>query len=427
MTTVPLVSIYTPSHQPKYLDQCLDSLLKQTYTHWEWVVLLNHDAQWSPKVTTTDHPPIKIIFDNQLDGIGAIKRRACAEAKGEILVELDHDDLLMPKTLDLIVQTFKDNPEVVFVYSDCAQIHSDGTPDQSHFNLSSGWQYKEEIIDHQTFLCAHSFEPMPHNLGYIWYAPNHVRSFRQTAYQQIGGYDSKKTILDDQDLMCRLYQIGSFKHIHECLYLQRIHENNTQKQININQQIQKETIVLYDQYFEKMALTWAKRNHLLAIDLGSLHHKPEGYLGVDQEAGAGVDIVTKLPNRLPLEDNSVGVIRAVDFLEHIADKIALINELYRVLAPNGYLISLTPSTDGRGAFQDPTHVAFYNENSFWYYTNQQYQKYVPSITVKFQSSRIVTYFPTEWHRKNQISYVAANLIAIKPEANVPRCGGQLLI
>ena len=33
------------------------------------------------------------------------------------------------------------------------------------------------------------------------------------------------------------------------------------------------------------------------------------------------------------------------------------------------LLSLTPSTDGRGAYQDPTHVAFYNENSFWYYTN----------------------------------------------------------
>ena len=33
--------------------------------------------------------------------------------------------------------------------------------------------------------------------------------------------------------------------------------------------------------------------------------------------------------------------------------------------------ALTPSTDGRGAFQDPTHVSFYNENSFWYFTDRR--------------------------------------------------------
>jgi ubiquinone/menaquinone biosynthesis C-methylase UbiE len=33
--------------------------------------------------------------------------------------------------------------------------------------------------------------------------------------------------------------------------------------------------------------------------------------------------------------HSVGVIRAADFLEHVADKVALINELYRLLAPEG--------------------------------------------------------------------------------------------
>lgn len=95
-----------------------------------------------------------------------------------------------------------------------------------------------------------------------------------------------------------------------------------------------------------------------------------------------------LPSPLDLPDGSVGVIRAHDFLEHVVDKVALINELYRVLAPGGMLLTLTPSTDGRGAFQDPTHVAYYNENSFWYYTEQQHRAFVPTITARFQSSRL---------------------------------------
>ena len=74
------------------------------------------------------------------------------------------------------------------------------------------------------------------------------------------------------------------------------------------------------------------------------------------------------------------------------------------------LLSMTPSTDGRGAFQDPTHVAFYNQNSFWYFTERQYAAFVPQIQCRFQVSRLSTYSPSEWHREHDIPYVAANLV-----------------
>jgi hypothetical protein len=88
------------------------------------------------------------------------------------------------------------------------------------------------------------------------------------------------------------------------------------------------------------------------------------------------------------------------------------------------LLTLTPSTDGRGAFQDPTHVAFYNENSFWYFTDQDYARFAPQLKCRFQVSRLATYYPSEWHEQCKISYVCANLIAIKEG---PRQGGFLRI
>jgi SAM-dependent methyltransferase len=160
------------------------------------------------------------------------------------------------------------------------------------------------------------------------------------------------------------------------------------------------------------------------LDLGAAHRKPDGYLGVDIYEGEGVDIVADVTKGIDLPDGSVGLIRAVDFLEHIPDKIALFNELHRLLAHGGMLLTLTPSTDGRGAFQDPTHVSFYNENSFWYFTNKQYASFVPSITCRFQLSRMVTFYPDAWHEEHQISYVNANMIAIK---DGPRMAGELLI
>ncbi|MFI2458233.1 glycosyltransferase [Streptomyces sp. NPDC019539] len=418
----PKFTVFTPSHRPRFLDECLATLQAQSCSDWEWIVLLNNGARWRPE---RPDERVRVEIADELRGVGAAKRRACELARGEILVELDHDDLLTKDCLGELQKAFEAHPDAVFVYSNTAQITEDGGRDDTRFNEEHGWQYAEVNVDGQRLLAAKTMAPTPHNVSYIWYAPNHVRSFRKDTYEKVGGYDATRTVLDDQDLMCRLFQAGDFHHIDRCLYLQRMHPANTQRDPQINAHIQRETVALYDKYIEANALAWTQRRGLLALDLGAAHRKPPGYLGVDQHPGDGVDIVATLPGKLDLPDNSVGLLRAVDFLEHVPAKVPLINELYRLLAPGGMLLTMTPSSDGRGAYQDPTHVAFYNENSFWYYTDNQYRSFVPEIEARFQNSRLVTYFPTDWHSKNNISYVVANLIAMKEGA--ARCGGPLLV
>ncbi|MDX3577518.1 glycosyltransferase [Streptomyces sp. FL07-04A] len=421
-TATPRFSVFTPSHRTRFLDECLATLQAQTCPDWEWIVLLNNGARWRPE-NPDDRVRIEIADD--VTGVGAAKRRACELARGEILVELDHDDLLAKACLAELGRAFDENPDAVFVYSNTAQITEDGKRDDSRFNESHGWHYEDVRVDGQTLLQVRAMAPTPHNIAYIWYAPNHVRAFRRDAYEAAGGYDASRSVLDDQDLMCRLFHVGDFHHIPRCLYLQRMHPANTQRDPETNAHIQSETVALYDKYIEANALAWTYRRGLLALDLGAAHRKPPGYLGVDQYPGEGVDIVATLPGRLDLLDDSVGLVRAVDFLEHVPAKIPLINELYRLLAPGGMLLSTTPSSDGRGAYQDPTHVAYYNENSFWYYTDDQYRAFVPEIEARFQSSRLTTCFPSQWHSEKNISYVIANLISVKDGAE--RCGGPLLV
>ncbi|MEI2766509.1 MAG: glycosyltransferase [Dermatophilaceae bacterium] len=418
----PLVSVFTPSHQPRFLDECHESLRGQTDPDWEWVVLLNGNARWRPPEPDSR---VRVIEDDDVRGVGAAKRQACARARGDILVELDHDDLLVPDAIATVREAFAQSPSAALVYSDTAHVAHDGTRDDSRFDLANGWQYEDVVVDGRTLLWAHSFEPTPHNVSYIWFAPNHVRAFRRAAYEAVGGYDPSRHVLDDQDLMCRLYQFGPFHHIPRVLYLQRMYDWNTQREQQTNAFIQEETVRLYDRYIEGNALAWCRREGLLALDLGAAHNRPPGYLGVDQHPGEHVDIVATLPAPLDLADGTCGVIRAYDFFEHVPDKVAIINEIYRLLAPGGLLLSMTPSTDGRGAFQDPTHVAFYNENSFWYYTEAQYRNFVPQITARFQSSRLVTTFPSEWHQRHDIPYVYANLIALKE--GMPRNAGPIWV
>lgn len=410
---MPAVSIITPSHKPHFLNDAYQSLSQQTSPDWEWIVLLNNGAKWKQP----DDKRVKVVTVDKVAGVGDAKQRACSHAKGDIILELDHDDTLHPKAIAKIIKAFAKHPKASFVYSDAAALDANGKLIDVKYGDTFGWKYRT----HQGVAVPVSFEATPHNVSLIWYAPNHLRAFRRLAYLDAGGYDSTLDILDDQDLMSRLYQWGEFVQLPEVLYYQRLHDENTQKEPTLNARIQEETWMHYERHFEQNALAWARRNNLLALDMGAAHGKPNGYLGVDMREGA--DIVCKLPDRLPLEDNSVGIIRASDFLEHVPDKVAVINELFRVLAPGGILLSRTPSTDGRGAFQDPTHVAFYNENSFWYYTDENLRRYVPEIEARFQVSRLRTFFPTDWHQAHDISYVEANLIALKE--GVSRNGGPI--
>lgn len=90
----------------------------------------------------------------------------------------------------------------------------------------------------------------------------------------------------------------------------------------------------------------------------------EGFVCVDL---ADADIVADLNETWPFGDNSIEYLRCFDGLEHLRSNLFSMNEAYRVLKPNGIFEIFVPSTDGRGAFQDPTHISFWNENSFWYY------------------------------------------------------------
>ena len=412
------VSVFTPSHDPRYLNDCYRSLAAQSHHDWEWVVVLNKTAtQWRPPVA--DERVRLVRAPGNIRGVGALKAFACQYSSGDILVELDHDDTLGRGSLAEICATFERRPDAALAYSDFTQVNADGSPNQDRFDAAAGWVYSEEDVDGHTFLRCHALAPLPHNVGYIWYAPNHVRAFRRTSYEQAGGYHADLKVLDDQDLMMRLFSVGEFVHIDRLLYFQRVHTKNTQSDPRTNAFIQSETVALYDRGVEGLASSWAQRLGLAQLRLRTA-------TSPGQELVQGERAVELRPGDASLDvaEGSVGIIRMTDFLQRWTDREALFNECYRALCHGGMVISQTPSTDGRGAFQDPSHTSFWNENSFWYLTQQALRFAVPTLRARLQVSRLHTAFPTEWHRHNQIPYVNANLLAVK---DGPRLGGPLLV
>jgi O-antigen biosynthesis protein len=410
------VSVFTPSHDTRYLNSAYESLREQSFDEWEWIVLLNRRAPpWKPP---SEDDRVKVTrAPAGARGVGALKRAACELASGEILVELDHDDRLSRGCLAAVVDAFEDQ-DAVFAYSDFAQINADGSPNFERFDEGYGWVYTRGTIDGQEYNRCHSLAPTPHNLGYIWYAPNHVRAFRRSAYDKAGGYDAKLEYLDDQELMSRLYLRGEFRQIKRCLYFQRVHSDNTQREQRINDAIQEQTVVYYRQFIEDLTLAWASRQGLRCLRLRS-----PMWIGDEPDERYEDVLVDPEDPRIEADADTVALIKAYDVLQRMPRRAEFFNEIYRVLVHAGLILTQTPSTDGRGAFQDPSHTAFYNENSFMYFTQSALHDAVPDLVARLQVSHLRTFYPTEGHEEMDIPYVQCNLLAVK---DGPRQGGPLL-
>ena len=147
------------------------------------------------------------------------------------------------------------------------------------------------------------------------------------------------------------------------------------------------------------------------LNIGCGRTKPIDHFGIDITAHDCVDLVADLNDGIPIPDNSFDVVIAVDFLEHTIPQknIFIMEEIYRVLAPNGRAYCVVPSTDGNnmGAFQDPTHFSFWNERKFWYFLDGKYGKgfrELYDIKSYFKPVSLRTYF-----NEYNVTYVEAIL------------------
>lgn len=436
---MPRFSVITPTHNPKWLRETWNSLQAQTFTDWEWVISVNHKYGHKGAINNLhktvrdivgDDVRVTVVQDSTpYTGVGQRKHFAFHEGQGDILVELDHDDLLTANALERLDVAFNLDPAFGFVYSDTVDF-----PDPSNKNqkvtyhdemcragwMQNGWRFFSKNVvwplEKESRPCfgAVRFPDSALSISLIFYAPNHVRAWRASVYRELGGHDVSQNLADDHELVIRTYLATKMCHIAEPLYFYRVSEENTWE-ASVGE-IRKLTYELQSRYLEKLVLREAELLGMPVYDLGGGLNPRSGWTPVDVHVPEKITtpyVVADLTQRWPFEDNSVAAFRAADLLEHLPNKEHTMAEIHRCLRPGGWLLSSTPSTDGRGAWMDPTHVSFWNSNAFWYWTRRDQARFIRNTDIRFLEVNLSNGFPTKWHEEHNIVYVVANLVALK--------------
>ena len=111
----PLVSIIVPAYNvERYIEECIDSLLNQSYKNIEIIVLDDASTDATRYLLKQYEGRIQIVENDTNQGQGARRNQGMKLAKGEYIYFVDSDDWIESKTIEeLVNQAVKTDADLV--------------------------------------------------------------------------------------------------------------------------------------------------------------------------------------------------------------------------------------------------------------------------------------------------------------------------
>ena len=124
---MPRVSVIIPTYNRKdYVQEAIDSVLAQTFTDYEIIVVDDGSTDGTGEVLQAKYGDrIRYVWqENQ--GESVARNRGIEMAQGEYIALLDSDDLWLPEKLEKQVAYLEAHPDVGMVFSQAWQIDAEG-------------------------------------------------------------------------------------------------------------------------------------------------------------------------------------------------------------------------------------------------------------------------------------------------------------
>jgi GT2 family glycosyltransferase len=201
-SSAPRFSVLMPVYnvREKWLRQAVESVLAQTYPHWELVCVNDGSTAKHIRAVLDDFaaavPQVRVIHAPATRGVSASTNVALKAATGDYICFLDHDGYLEPQALTQFASAIdQDVPDILYSDEAC-----------TGENL-------EDIIG-VTTRCQFSYD---YYLSHPYFV--HLVGVRTDLVRRIGGLNERMATSQDVDLMLRLFEVSqTISYVPDVLY-----------------------------------------------------------------------------------------------------------------------------------------------------------------------------------------------------------------
>jgi len=201
-----LVSIITPSYnQALYLEQTILSVLNQSYSNIEYIIIDGESTDGSVDIIVKHQDKISYWTSEKDKGQADAINKGFAKATGEFICWINSDDLIYPEFISTRVRQFHEHPDVDLIYGDVDQGHEPG----------NSWLRKGKLSDFNSMLKTLDV-PIPQQSA-IW---------RRKVISETGILDTGLHVLLDRDFFIRIARNHNILYYPGSLGFFRVHPDS---------------------------------------------------------------------------------------------------------------------------------------------------------------------------------------------------------
>ncbi|MBM3329444.1 MAG: glycosyltransferase [Calditrichaeota bacterium] len=207
----PFISILIPTYnRAHYLPQALESALGQDYPHFEVIVADDGSTDGTAEMMAHVNDPRVRYLPGSHAGAPATRNRAIRVARGEFVLWLDSDDILLPDLLKDYAVKLEQFPDADVIYGSLIAV-DDHLRERGTLKHEDWWERSFDLIS----------EMFQHNA-----IPNPGTLVRRSAFDQVGLIDESFRRAHDYEWYVRLAPVGRFKRLERPVALWRWHDSN---------------------------------------------------------------------------------------------------------------------------------------------------------------------------------------------------------
>ena len=239
----PIFSIFTTTYNSyNKIIRAYNSVKKQTFIDYEWVILDDSpdDSHFIfLKDLFKNDSKIRLYKRSENSGnIGNVKNEVVSLCRGKYVIELDHDDEILPHVLSDSVKCFEEDSDIGFIYMDFINIYENGNNFKYGNFICKGYgSYYCQKYNNKWVYVYNTPNINNITLSHLVCCPNHPRIWKRSVLIEAGNYSEFLPICDDYEILLRTFITTKMAKIHKLGYVQYMNDSNNNFSLIRNSEI----------------------------------------------------------------------------------------------------------------------------------------------------------------------------------------------